>query len=217
MRPLPDLELLRPATAADAVLLLRRDGTRAIAGGTDLLPNLRRGLGSPPALVDVSGIADFAKAGRDAHGWRLGAGVTLARLAADAAVAHELPALAQAAASVAGPGHRAVATPGQARQINNRGQIVGWMEPQGFAEAFVASAAGSAERLSPDGRWAAAILTSPPEVVLYPTGTGTSRRIAGGRFDPVASVQWKARYGSRRPIRCTSTSPCNRARFSNRR
>ena len=50
--------------------------------------------------------------------------------------------------------------------------------------------AGSAERLSPDGRWAAAILASPAEVVLYPTGTGTPRRFGGGRFDPVSSVQW---------------------------
>ena len=50
--------------------------------------------------------------------------------------------------------------------------------------------AGSAERLSPDGRWAAAIIASPPEVVLYPTGAGTPRRIDGGRFDPVSSVQW---------------------------
>jgi dipeptidyl aminopeptidase/acylaminoacyl peptidase len=50
--------------------------------------------------------------------------------------------------------------------------------------------AGSAERLSPDGRWAAAILTAPPEVVLYPTGTGTPKRVAGGRFDPITSVQW---------------------------
>ncbi len=50
--------------------------------------------------------------------------------------------------------------------------------------------AGSAERLSPDGQWAAAILTSPPEVVLYPTGPGTVRRLATGRFDPITSVQW---------------------------
>ena len=50
--------------------------------------------------------------------------------------------------------------------------------------------AGSAERLSPDGRWAAAIITAPPEVVLYPTGAGAPRRLGGGRFDPVSSVQW---------------------------
>jgi dipeptidyl aminopeptidase/acylaminoacyl peptidase len=49
---------------------------------------------------------------------------------------------------------------------------------------------GSAEALSPDGRWAAAILASPPEVVLYPTGAGATKRFARGRFDPVTSVQW---------------------------
>ena len=49
---------------------------------------------------------------------------------------------------------------------------------------------GSAERLSPDGRWAAAILASPPEVVLYPTGAGVARRLAAKRFDPISSVQW---------------------------
>jgi Tol biopolymer transport system component len=50
--------------------------------------------------------------------------------------------------------------------------------------------AGNAESLSPDGRWAAAIVADPPEVVVYPTGPGTPRRLAGGRFDPIASVEW---------------------------
>ena len=49
---------------------------------------------------------------------------------------------------------------------------------------------GSAERLSPDGRLAAAIVASPAEVVLYPTGAGPPRRLGAGRFDPVTSVQW---------------------------
>jgi 4-hydroxybenzoyl-CoA reductase subunit beta len=113
MERLAPFTLLRAGTAAQAVQWLDRiPGARLLAGGTDLLPNLRRGLGSPPALVDVSGVAGFDTLARDAQGWRLGAGVTLARLAADAAVAGELPALAQAAASVAGPGHRGVATLG---------------------------------------------------------------------------------------------------------
>jgi hypothetical protein len=50
--------------------------------------------------------------------------------------------------------------------------------------------AGSAERLSPDGQWAAAIMATPSEVVLYPTGAGTSRRLGRGRFNPLNSVQW---------------------------
>ena len=101
------------ATVAQAAALLARTpGARIIAGGTDLLPNLRRGIGAPPLLIDVASIPGFAEISRNAKGWHLGAGTTLARLAESIAVNHELPALAQAAASVAGPGHRAVATLG---------------------------------------------------------------------------------------------------------
>ncbi len=98
--------------AQAAALLASLPGARIIAGGTDLLPNLRRGIGEPPALVDVSCIAEIGAVARDAQGWRLGAGLTVAALATDAAIARELPALAQAAASVAGPAHRSVATLG---------------------------------------------------------------------------------------------------------
>jgi 4-hydroxybenzoyl-CoA reductase subunit beta len=48
MSALPDFHLLRPATAADAVRLRAANAaSRYIAGGTDLLPNMRRGLASP--------------------------------------------------------------------------------------------------------------------------------------------------------------------------
>jgi 4-hydroxybenzoyl-CoA reductase subunit beta len=105
--------LHKAGTAAQAAALLASlPGARIIAGGTDLVPNLRRGIGEPPALVDVSAIAGFAAITRDAQGWRIGAGTTLATLAADESIARDLPALAQAAASVAGPGHRSVATLG---------------------------------------------------------------------------------------------------------
>jgi 4-hydroxybenzoyl-CoA reductase subunit beta len=99
-------------TAQAAALLARLPGAAIIAGGTDLLPNLRRGLGGPQDLIDVSAIAGFADVTRNAQGWHFGAGVTLARLASDPIIADELAALAQAAASVAGPGHRTVATLG---------------------------------------------------------------------------------------------------------
>jgi 4-hydroxybenzoyl-CoA reductase subunit beta len=113
MEPLAPFTLYKAGTAARAAALLASvPGARIIAGGTDLLPNLRRGIGAPAALVDVSGIVDFGAVTRDAQGWRLGAGVTLAVLASDPLIARELPALAQAAAAVAGPGHRSVATLG---------------------------------------------------------------------------------------------------------
>jgi 4-hydroxybenzoyl-CoA reductase subunit beta len=113
MPTLAPFTLHRAASATHAAALLARlPGARIVAGGTDLVPNLRRGLGAPAALVDVTSIEGFDSIAREGTGWRIGAGATLAALAADAAIARDLPALAQAAASVAGPGHRAVATLG---------------------------------------------------------------------------------------------------------
>lgn len=113
MTGLAPFTLHRPTTVAQASELLARwPAARPVAGGTDLIPNLRRGIGAPPALIDLGAIAEFACVERGAQGWRIGAGVTLAALAADADIAAALPALAEAAASVAGPGHRAVATLG---------------------------------------------------------------------------------------------------------
>ena len=39
---------------------------------------------------------------------------------------------------------------------------------------------GDAQRLSPDGHWAAAIITSPPQLVVYPIGPGEAIRIDVG-------------------------------------
>lgn len=112
MQPIADLELARPATLGEAAALLARDGARIVAGGTDLLPNLRRGLLAPSLLVDLSAVAGFDAIEHGVQGWRIGAGATLATLSRDAALARALPALAQAAGQVAGPGHRSAATVG---------------------------------------------------------------------------------------------------------
>jgi 4-hydroxybenzoyl-CoA reductase subunit beta len=112
MRPAGDFDLLRPASLDEAVALLARDGAHALAGGTDLVPNLRRGLLGPRLLVDLGAVAEFGAIATDAAGWRIGAGATLAALARDEALARALPALAQAAGQVAGPAHRSAATLG---------------------------------------------------------------------------------------------------------
>ena len=114
MQPLPDFELRRASTAEQAVAWLAAEPrARLVAGGTDLLPNLRRGLDAPPLLVDLSALTDLCALDWHADGsLRLGAGVTLATLACDARIAERLPALADAANAAAGPGHRSAATLG---------------------------------------------------------------------------------------------------------
>ncbi|HKU86644.1 MAG TPA: 4-hydroxybenzoyl-CoA reductase subunit beta [Casimicrobiaceae bacterium] len=105
-------DVKRPATMAEAATLLAAAGARIIAGGTDLVPNLRRGLERPATLVDVTGIGALDTLSLDAKPRVMGAGVTLAAIAANARIAQEYPALAQAASAVAGPAHRNAATLG---------------------------------------------------------------------------------------------------------
>lgn len=113
MNALPNFQYLRPATAADALRLRAANpASQYIAGGTDLLPNLRRGLASPAAVIDLGAIAELTEIAEQGNALRIGSGVSLARVAAHPAVMARLPALAQAAASVAGPTHRAAATLG---------------------------------------------------------------------------------------------------------
>ena len=112
MNTLPAFTLERPHTPADAVALLAAGGARALAGGTDLLPNLRRGLDHPARLVDLSALDELSVLEVAQGVLTLGAGVTLARLADEARVRALLPALAEAARAVAGPGHRSAATLG---------------------------------------------------------------------------------------------------------
>lgn len=112
MLPAGELELLRPATIEDAAALLHRPHARLVAGGTDLLPNLRRGIGTPRWLVDLSAVQGFGEVHVNDEGVRLGAGITLAALLRRADLAEAWPALTQAAAAVAGPGHRSAATLG---------------------------------------------------------------------------------------------------------
>ena len=105
--------LRQPRTLADAVACLAATpGARALAGGTDLVPNLRRGLAAPKMLVDLTAIEGFARMRVTADGVVLGAGVTLALLALDPSIAATFAALAQAAAAVAAPAHRSAATLG---------------------------------------------------------------------------------------------------------
>lgn len=113
MNILTDFRTQRPATLADAVAALAAEGAVPIAAGTDLLPNLRRGLGQPAALVDLTGIDGLDAIATLADGsLRIGAGATLEAIAGHDAIRAAWPALAQAAEAVAGPTHRAAATLG---------------------------------------------------------------------------------------------------------
>lgn len=112
MHSLPGFVLRRPESVDDVLALLTAvPDARLVGGGTDLVPNLRRGLHQPAALIDLSGVHGLATIASDeAGGLVIGSGVTLAALAADARVRERWPALAEAAHAIAAPAHRSVAT-----------------------------------------------------------------------------------------------------------
>lgn len=112
MTVLPDFDLIRPATLTEAVAALARPGAQALAGGTDLIVNLRRGLGAPALLVDLGGLAEIAGIAVQDGRLSVGAGVTLRALAESEALGPAEAAIREAALAVAGPGHRNAATVG---------------------------------------------------------------------------------------------------------
>jgi 4-hydroxybenzoyl-CoA reductase subunit beta len=113
MERMPEFKLQQPATMSEAAALLAAEPhARLLAGGTDLVPNLRRGIESPAILISLGAVRDFSDIRFDDVGLTLGAGVTLAELATHAKLARHYPAIGQAARAIAGPGHRSVATLG---------------------------------------------------------------------------------------------------------
>ncbi|HXN55652.1 MAG TPA: FAD binding domain-containing protein, partial [Myxococcales bacterium] len=114
MLTLPDLEVLRPTSVAAAVeLLAKHPGARVLAGGTDLVPNLKYGMYDSGRVVALRGLsAELRYVREEAGELRLGALCTLDQLASDPAIAAKLPALADAAGQVAGPQLRRMGTLG---------------------------------------------------------------------------------------------------------
>lgn len=110
---MPDFRLNRPHALGEAIAA-RRDhaGSALLAGGTDLLVNIRHGLHSPPLLIDISDVAELNEMQIGPDGARIGAGVHIATLENAPAVAERYRALGQAAAAIAGPGHRLMGTVG---------------------------------------------------------------------------------------------------------
>ena len=107
-------EFTEPESLEEAVSLLAERPGRAevIAGGTDLLSELKDGLRRPERLVSLAGIEELGGVRWEGHGVRLGASVTLGSLVDDAGLAAEYPILGQAARSIATTQIRSVATLG---------------------------------------------------------------------------------------------------------
>jgi len=151
--PLAEFRVAQPGTVKEAVAAcLKYPGSRFVAGGTDLLVNMRRGISSPDLLVDLSGIDELAEIATDARGVTIGAGVTLAALAGNTAVASQYRALAQAAAAIAGPGHRVMGTVGGNLCLDTRCIYYNQSEWWRHANAYCLKNRGDVCHVAPQGQ-----------------------------------------------------------------
>ena len=87
------MELLRPSSAEEATRALG-NGSRALAGGTELVPLMRDGLVRADTLVQISEVVPRGVAGN-----RIGAGTTLAELEVDTQIPQALREACEQAAS----------------------------------------------------------------------------------------------------------------------
>lgn len=113
MMRLPWFDYRAPRTADEAARILAAEGPRAmlLAGGTDLLPNMKRRQQVPTVLVALREVQELRRA-RNGRGLTLGAGLSLTDVVGDERVRERYAGLWQAAVQVATPHLRNMGTLG---------------------------------------------------------------------------------------------------------
>lgn len=135
MLRLPQFELLEPETVDQAAALLAEHGDEAmpIAGGTDLVPNMKHRLFEPKVLVSLGRVQEMRGVRVTDEGVTVGATTTLVELAAHEDVP---PAVRQAAGLIAGPQLRTMGTVGGNVMLDTRCQWYNqthfWRQALGF-------------------------------------------------------------------------------------
>lgn len=129
MLRLPAFEVESPDTVEGVVAALQaRPGARVVAGGTDILPNLKHFLDTPSALISLARVTALRGVVREGDVLRIGAAATLTQVAEHAEVRALFPSLAQSAGLVASPVIRNMATIGGNVNLDTRCRYVNQTE-----------------------------------------------------------------------------------------
>ncbi len=135
---LPDFQLLRPRTLAEAVDLLAKHAAAAqvVAGGTDLVPSLRQHLFAPRFLIDIRNLAELKGIHARDGGLEIGALTTLTAIERSDEIARQYPVLRHAATTIASPVLRNMGTIGGNICLDTRclwyNQSLAWRKSCGF-------------------------------------------------------------------------------------
>ncbi len=183
MLRLPPFEYHRPRALAEALALLESLGPAAmpVAGGTDVIPNMKHRLHGPAHLVSLRGIDELRGIEAGDAGLVIGAGETLADVAAHPLVARHAPALAEAAGQVAGPQLRNAGTIGGNLCLDTRctyyNQTQFWREALGFC----LKKDGDTCHVTGAGKKCVAAHSADTPPVLWALGAAVELASAGGR------------------------------------
>jgi 4-hydroxybenzoyl-CoA reductase subunit beta len=138
MLRLPSYEYHRPASLAEALELLTEHAgdVMPIAGGTDLVPNMKHKLFTPGHLVALRGLPELAGISAENGSIRIGASQSLASVASNVLIRDSVPSLAQACAEISGPQLRRMGTIGGNLCLDTRctyyNQTFFWRQALGF-------------------------------------------------------------------------------------
>ncbi len=103
-------DFVKPKSLEDALEALSAEGAQPLAGGQTLIPTLRARLNAPELLVSLTGIAELRGIRRKGDALVIGAAVTHAEVAREAAEAY--PGLASLAGRIGDPAVRNLGTLG---------------------------------------------------------------------------------------------------------
>ncbi|MCB9647804.1 MAG: FAD binding domain-containing protein [Deltaproteobacteria bacterium] len=138
MLRLPQFEVAEPASVDEAVQILKAHEGRArpMAGGTDLMPNMKHEIVVPEVVVGLWRIPGLKGVRIEEGAMHIGALTTLDELAQHPDVQAYLPALAEAVGMVAGPQLRRMGTIGGNVCLDTRcvyiNQTYFWRQALGF-------------------------------------------------------------------------------------
>ena len=104
---LPKFEYLQPKSIEEAASMLESEpAAKILAGGTDLLVNMKHRVELPPAVVNIKAISDLDYIRQDNGNIRIGALTSLKNISKSPLITEKVPALARAAACVGSYHHQ---------------------------------------------------------------------------------------------------------------
>ena len=195
MLRLPKFELRRPRDLSEAIALLAEAGPTAVvvAGGTDLVPNMKHELFTPEVVVSLEGLAELRGLRREPDGaLSIGAMTSLEEVGANELVRAQAPALAQACSLVAGPQLRSMGTLGGNVMLDTRCQ---WYNQTHFWRAalgFCLKKDGTLCHVVEGGRKCVAAASNDSAPALMTLGAQLSFASPRGRREIPIDALWKS-------------------------